>query len=291
MDASALRARFLDHLRVERGRSAHTLRAYGATIERLEAFLSARGRGLVQADRAALRRFLASLGVDVDAATVARHVSALQTFYGWLVDLALVEASPASGLRRPKIGQRLPRVATVEEVERIVEGEGVSARDAALLELLYGAGLRVGEAAALDLDDVDLGEGMVHVRHGKGDRARRVPMGSAAASALAAWLATRPPCDEPALFVNARGGRLTDRSMRRVLDHAARGAAVSGMHPHALRHSTATHMLDAGADLRAIQEQLGHQSLSTTQRYTHVSVERLLDVHRAAHPHGRGSGR
>jgi site-specific recombinase XerC len=217
-------------------------------------------------------------------------VAALRAWFAWLVDRGALAASPADELRPPKVGVRLPRVAREDELAALLDGAVLSARDQAVVEVLYGAGLRVGEAAALDVDDLDLVDGVVSVRRGKGGRERRVPMGLAAVDAVRAWLTVRPPSDEPALWVGATGRRLSDRTLRRVVDRAGRAGDVTGLHPHALRHSAATHMLDAGADLRAIQEQLGHRSLSTTQRYTHVSVERLMDVHRAAHPHGKGKG-
>jgi len=144
----------------------------------------------------------------------------------------------------------------------------------------------VGEAAALDVADVDLREGMVRVRDGKGGKERIVPMGDGAVAAVRRWLAERPAADEAALFLNARGGRLSDRSMRRIVREVGQAGGLARLHPHALRHSCATHMMDGGADLRGIQEQLGHASLSTTQRYAHVSVQRLLDAHRRHHPHG-----
>jgi len=282
----ALRDRFLDHLRVERGASAHTLRAYHRTLTDLHAHLAGLGRGWAEARRIDLRSYLFAAGHQRAPATLARHVAAIRTFYRWLLREGVVERSIAEDLQRPKVGQHLPRVLSVPQAEELVEHEALSPRDRAVIELLYGAGLRVGELEALDRDDCDLHEGMVRVRRGKGGKERRVPMGPHAVEAVRAWLATRDD-DQPALFLNARGGRLGQRSIRRVLDEAGRRAGLSGVHPHALRHSYATHLLDAGADLRGIQELLGHSSLSTTQRYTHVSVEALLDTWRHAHPHAR----
>lgn len=282
--AGSATAAWASYLRAERGFAPGTLRAYVDTITRLLTWCGPRDPATLR--RADLRAFLATVGRDWSPATRARHVAALRAWYAWRVDRGEQPTSPADQLRAPKVGVRLPHVAREDELEAVAEREGLSTRDAAIVELLYGAGLRVAELAAVDVHDVDLREGMVAVRAGKGGRERRVPMGAAAVDAVRAWLAVRPASPSPALLVNPRGGRLTDRTLRRVVDRAGVAAGVPGLHPHALRHSCATHMLDGGADLRAIQEQLGHKSLSTTQRYTHVSVERLLAVHRAAHPHG-----
>lgn len=282
-----LSGRFADFLRVERGLSKHTLRAYGRTISTWQEACRRYGVKPLAARRAHLRRFLFEAARGVEAATVAGHVAALRTFYGWLLETGAIEASPAASLRPPKVAVPLPRVPDERALCDLLDGGALDPQPQALLELLYGAGLRVGEASALDLDDLDLLGGVVHVRHGKGDRERRVPMGESAVAALRRWLEARGDALTPAVFVNRDGGRMSDRSMRRIVDAAGALGGVAALHPHALRHAAATHMLDGGADLRAIQEQLGHRTLSTTQRYTHVSVERLMDVHRAAHPHGK----
>jgi integrase/recombinase XerC len=274
-------------LRVERGASDHTRRAYTRTIERLAAHLDCPLRSATKRD---LRGFLFAVGRGRKKATVARHIAALRTYYRWLERRGVVDASPAESLRPPAVGRGLPRVASVQELDGLLAGEATgSARDLALLEVLYGAGLRVGELEMLDVADVDLEAQVLRVRHGKGGKERRVPMGQPATDAVAAWLDIRKPVGD-ALFQNRRGGRLTSRSIRRIVKAAGRRHDVAGLHPHALRHSYATHLLDAGADLRAIQELLGHASLSTTQRYTHVSIERLMEAHRRAHPHGRDDG-
>ena len=183
----------------------------------------------------------------------------------------------------------MPRFLDAAEASQLVENptqQGWFAlRNAALLELLYGAGLRVGEGAALDRSDIDLDDCLVHVRKGKGHKQRRVPFGAPARLALEAWLRVHP--GGAPLFLNRFESRLSTRAMHRIVRDSGVVNAQANVHPHALRHSCATHLLAGGADLRAIQEQLGHASLSTTQRYTHVSVERLMEVHRKAHPHGR----
>ena len=290
-ELAALLSRFDDFLRVERGASAHTRRAYAHTLTRLTVSLHRRRVALLAASRAELRRFLAEVSDGNAAATTARHVAALRAFYGWCVETGRLPASPASTLRTPRRPMTLPRVPTVDAMASMLDDDAVRGPQAALLEVLYGAGLRVGEAAALDVRDVDLYAGMVHVRHGKGNRARSVPVGPAAVDAVRGWLAARPGVagDAP-LFLNQRGERASDRTLRRWVTAAGLLHGLPTLHPHALRHAAATHLLDGGADLRAIQEQLGHQTLSTTQRYTQVSLDRLLDVHRKAHPHGRSKG-
>lgn len=290
-------ARFLDHLRVERGASAHTCRAYGHTLERLGQDLDGRGRTYAAARRADLRSFLFAVARDASSATLARHVAAVRTFYGWLLREQIVSASVADQLKPPRVGRRLPMVLSRLKAEDLVDAAEARVtestdsplarlRDRAIIELLYGSGLRVAEAAGLDRDDVSP-DGLVRVRAGKGNKERRVPLGAAGLAAVHAWIEASPAYG-PAMFTNLRGGRLTTRSIHRIVRRLGHESDSAGLHPHALRHSCATHMLDAGADLRGIQEILGHSSLSTTQRYTHVSLESLLEVYRNAHPHARG---
>ncbi len=292
MDDDALRQRFLDHLKVERGLSAHTRRAYAKTLGDLAAHLAGIGRATLTARRIDLRSYLFKAGRGRSPATVARHVAAPRTYYLWLTEQGTLASSPADDLEPPKVGRRLPRFVSAAKAEEVIEpeGEGPPARDRAILEVLYGAGIRVGELCALDPDDLDLDQAMVRVRRGKGGKERRVPMGPAAVEAVRAWLVERGDDPDGPLFLNARGRRISDRTVRRLVERAGKRAGVPDFHPHALRHSFATHLLDAGADLRAIQEMLGHASLSTTQRYTHVSVQSLLETYRAAHPRARGGG-
>ena len=281
-------SRFLDFLRVERGASDHTVRAYRRTLCLLADYLAERQADLLTAGRMHLRSFLFEVGRGRAPATVARHVAAMRTFYQWLLRTGQLTASPADDLQPPKVGQRLPHVLSEERAEALFEGE-LSARDLALMEVLYGCGLRVAEVSGLDREDVDLTEGLVRVRHGKGGKERIVPLGPPAARAIHQLL-LQLNGDEGPLFLNARGGRMSPRSIRRVVRKAGLLADSPGLHPHALRHSYATHLLDNGADLRGIQELLGHASLSTTQRYTHVSVDGLRDVFRKAHPRARRVG-
>ena len=283
---------FLEFLRAERGASPHTLRAYRRDLERLAEALEARGRRLATARSVDLRAHLAERARTAGApSSIARRLSSYRSFYRWAVQTGRCEDSPAERLARPKVPVRVPRFVEVDEAAAVVEGPGQQgwylARNRALLELLYGAGLRVGEAAALDVGDVDVDERLVHVRRGKGGKPRRVPFGEECATALRAWLDEHPGGP---LFLNRDQGRLSTRSMHRIVRRAGLENGVSALHPHALRHSCATHMLAGDADLRAIQEQLGHASLSTTQRYAHVSVERLLEVSRGAHPRAREDG-
>lgn len=224
---------------------------------------------------------------------MARKVSSLRAFAAFLLGRRLIPENPFRLVPMPKRKTTLPRVMTVDDAFRLMEAPAESgkmvARDRAILECLYGAGLRVSELCGLDVVDVQTdSEGMrLHVRHGKGGKERLAPLGSKGASALHSWLGERG--SEPgALFKNARGGRLTTRSVGRMVAQYSNGATQGGrVSPHALRHSYATHLLDAGADLRAIQELLGHASLATTQRYTHVSIDRLMKVYDRAHPRAK----
>ena len=284
---AALRARFLAHLSAERGASPHTVRAYGRTTADLGAWLAERGATYGEVDRRDLRAFLSRVGRGRAPATLARHVAALRTFYRWLEAEGAIAASPVASLKAPKVGRHLPRVLSRREADQLFEADPTTPtglRDRALVELLYGAGLRVGEAEALDREDLDLVEGIVRVRQGKGGKDRVVPLGPPAIAALRAWLEVTPEAG-PAVFVNQRAGRLSARSMRHVVRTRGLRSDVPGLHPHALRHSFATHLLDAGADLRGIQELLGHASLSTAQRYTQVSTEKLVETYLRAHPH------
>ncbi len=222
-----------------------------------------------------------------------RHLSALRTFFAFLKGEGRVNVNPAKAVGTPRHDQTLPRILSVSEATAVVEAKGregaLGVRDHALLELLYATGLRVSELVGLRLEDVDLSLRQVRTV-GKGRKERVVPFGKPAAAALGAWLGARASFaptarDAEIVFLNARAGRLTDRSVRRVLDRAIQEAAVPRhASPHALRHSFATHLLAAGADLRSIQELLGHASLSTTQRYTHLDAERLMEVYRKSHP-------
>jgi integrase/recombinase XerC len=277
------------------GRSPHTVRAYTGDIEAFAEWAERADRhSPAGVDRLLLRRYLAYLATRRYArATVSRKAAALRHYFAWLRRTGVLEVDPAVRLRAPSGAGRLPRVLGPAQLERLLDDpspdakgdEAVRARDDAVLELLYGSGLRVSELCGLDLDDVDLRSGTVTVV-GKGNRQRRLPMHDRCVEALRRWTGYGRPAmtaeqsPPQALFLNARGRRLGPRDVRRVLDRRA----PSPTHPHALRHSFATHLLDGGADLRVVQELLGHASLQTTQVYTHVSKERLVSVHAATHP-------
>jgi len=278
---------FVTYMRVERGSSAHTLRAYRRTLDRLRAHLEDAGVDYASAARVHLRGFLFTAGRGRAPSTIARHVAAMRTFYRWMAREKYVDTAVAQALQPPSVGRRLPHFLSVERAEEVLSDQHpLTRRDRAVLEVLYGAGLRVGEVEGLDVEDIDPHSGFVRVRRGKGGKERRVPLGQPALLAVQDLLVNEGR-STGALFLNARGGRLSDRSIRRIVARAGKLAGEAGLHPHALRHSFATHLLGAGADLRGIQELLGHASLGTTQRYTHVSIDGLLNVYRNAHPHAR----
>ena len=281
-------AGFLRYLSVEKNASPHTLRSYRSDLVE---FTHALHGTVESADSRAIRAFLVSLHArGLDATSVARKLAAVRSFYRFLVRRGVVERNPARETRGPRRTQKLVGFLPIDEAIALVDARALGGtardRDVAIVELLYAAGLRVSELTGLDVDKVDRAEQTVRVL-GKGRKERIVPYGAGAARALERYLAPRSAARGP-LFVNARGGRLTDRSVRNVVRRAARAAGVvRRVTPHTLRHTFATHLLDAGADLRAIQELLGHSRLSTTQRYTHVGTDQLMRVYDAAHPRAR----
>ncbi|MDX1644416.1 MAG: tyrosine recombinase XerC [Thermoanaerobaculia bacterium] len=300
--------RFLEHLDHERSLSAHTVRAYEADLLRFLDFLAVDYLGREasavrpqEVDPLAVRSFLAhEARRGVSRKSQGRALSAVRSLFRFACREGAVEANPAEGVRTPKAGRPLPRHLRPGEIETLLEAaEGadrLELRDRAILELLYAAGLRVGELVDLDWADIDLSGRVLRVM-GKGGKERMVPFGAPAAEALQSWLDSwedegAPGWDlEQPVFLNHRGGRLTARSVRRIVDRYVDKAQIPpGVHPHTLRHTFATHLLEGGADLRAIQELLGHSSLATTQRYTHLEIERLLDVYRDAHPRARDDG-
>lgn len=286
--------------------SPHTVRAYAGDLEAFVVFLSEtwfeRPPEALDAravDGLAIRSFVASRHrAGLGKSSQGRTLSALRTFFRFACREGVLERNPAAGVRTPKAEQRLPRHLRPGEIECLLEapeGDGLLAlRDRAILELLYATGLRVGELVGLDWPDLDLADRVLRVV-GKGGKERMLPFGRPAASALGTWSAVWPGLraedgDGEPVFLNHRGGRLSARSVRRRLDrHVTTAALAAGVHPHTLRHTFATHLLEQGADLRSIQELLGHSSLATTQKYTHLDVDRLLSVYRQSHPRARGA--
>lgn len=296
-------ARFAEHLRVERQASPHTLRNYLSDLAQFRDFLQGRHGRLPnprEVDLADIRAFLVERFPVNRKASLARKLAALRTCFAYAVREGICASNPADLVATPRAEKRLPEVLSVDEVQALLdaplEADRMAPRDRAMLELLYATGLRAAELTGLDVADVDLDSGYVRVM-GKGRKERVVPFGDRARQALLAYWPLRANLlrrrlrgrDEgDAVFLNHRGGRLTPRSLARALDRRIQGLAIlRKVHPHVLRHSFATHLLDRGADLRSIQELLGHASLSTTQRYTHVTTAHLVRVYNQAHPRAR----
>ncbi|MQW75344.1 tyrosine recombinase [Nocardioides sp. dk4132] len=308
---------YLDHLSVERGLAANTLQSYRRDLRRYSAHLAAVGiTDLDEVSEATVAEFLARLREGdeehppLSATSAARTVVAVRGFHRFAVADGLAQADPAAAVKPPTPAKRLPKALPLSDVEAILEAAGapgtvLALRDRALLEVLYGTGARISEAVGLDVDDLDWGpggldggpaasgEGTVLLR-GKGGKERLVPVGSYAREAVAAYLVRGRPAllaegrGTPALFLNARGGRLSRQSAWAVLTKAADRAGVTrDVSPHTLRHSFATHLLDGGADVRVVQELLGHASVTTTQVYTLVTVDNLREVFATAHPRAR----
>lgn len=286
---------YLEHLRTVRQASAHTLAGYANDLRQIRRFLSERAdvTDWNQVTPHHLRRYLVALSEkSYSRASLARKLSSLRSFFRYLRRRGGLEQDPTVGLITPRIGRRLPVFLYLEEMERLLAAPAadtpIGRRDRALLETLYATGLRVSELVSLDVDQVTDTDEIRVV--GKGRKERLVFLGNAAQAALREYLsrgriALAAPREEPALFLNRQGARLTDRSVRRLVHkYALAACARHGLSPHSLRHSFASHLLEAGADLRTIQELLGHASLATTQIYTHVSPGRLQEVYRQAHP-------
>lgn len=286
-------AAFIRHLEIERNASFHTVRAYRADVAVFSAYVAhsiGAGASPGQIDHLLIRSYLAQLHREgLSKTSAARRLAALRTFFGYLCREGILQRNPARALVSPRTERRLPTHLEEADVCQFVDVKDDTLsgrRSRAVLELLYGTGVRCAELVALDIAEVDLEARLIRVL-GKGRKERIVPFGTIALRALRAYLqarlATRPRTD--ALFVNRNGGRLTDRSVRRLVHGRLREVAIAHkVSPHTLRHAFATHLLERGADLRSIQELLGHASLSTTQKYTHVSARQMLDVYKRAHP-------
>jgi len=299
--------RFLEHYQHVKRASQHTLRSYQNDIEQLAEFLRAKNhasaKDLRRLDAITLRSFLASRFKTDSTTTVLRKMSALRSFLRWAKIHKVISSSPADIIDNPKRPKTLPRTVSVDEAFALCEAPDLSTpkglRDAAVIELLYGAGLRISELCNLDISDIDFKDQSVRV-FGKGQKVRLVPFHAACSERISAYMKNARPTflskinkenikkcalSIQAVFLGARGGRLNDRAVRRFLSRYGIETGARGrVHPHKLRHAFATHLLEGGADLRGIQELLGHASLGTTQRYTHVDLARLTHVYDAAHP-------
>lgn len=296
-------ADYLNHVRAERGLAANTVAAYRRDLARYLDFLSQRGiHDVAEVTATEVSEFVRELSSTQAASSVARHLASVRTFHHFAAEEGLSARDPAAEVTPPKLARRLPKALSIDDVSRILEAPDrstvVGLRDAALLELLYGTGARVSEVCGLDVDEVSaaLAEPDAGLRLlGKGGKQRMVPLGSYAAAAVDAYLVRARPelaraaaRHTPALLLNQRGARLSRQSAWAIIQRAATAAGVTAdVSPHCLRHSFATHLLDGGADLRVVQELLGHASVATTQIYTLVTIEHLREVHAAAHPRAR----
>jgi len=281
----------------ERNASAHTIKAYRGDLENFAAY--AGSRNLRQIDHLAIRGFLSHLyEKGLSKTSVARSLAAVRSLYRWLAQEGEVEQNPAALVATPKLPRKLPRVPTIEEMNTVLDGAmpevaAFPERDRLLLELLYGCGIRNSELVGIDLDDVRLSAEAILIR-GKGKKERYVPFGDPVKKALASYLpmrqqiTTKRKQNVPALLINQRGGRLTTRSVGRIIKKIAVAKGLPpDVHPHTLRHAFGAHLLEEGADLRAIQEMLGHERLSTTQRYTQLSMKHVLEVYDRTHPRAK----
>jgi len=287
---------FLRHLR-ERNASPHTIKAYSGDLAAFAAY--AASRGWKQIDHIVIRGFLTQLyEKGLSKTSVARSLAAVRSLYRWLAAEGVVEQNPAKLVATPRLPKKLPRVPTIEEMNSVLDGQMPESaaflqRDRLMLELLYGCGIRNSELTGINLDDIRLSAEAILIR-GKGKKERYVPFGDAVRAALAAYLPERQKTvaaarkNTAALLINRRGGRLTSRSVGRIVKKIAIAKGLSpDVHPHTLRHAFGTHMLEEGADLRAIQEMLGHERLATTQRYTQLSMKHVLHVYDQTHPRAK----
>ncbi|UCF57205.1 MAG: tyrosine recombinase XerC [Deltaproteobacteria bacterium] len=296
---------FIDYLRSQKGYSDHTAKNYQVDLEHFLDFLAAKQRQagkketapqLESIDFLVIREYLGKLYGRYKRTTIARKLSALRSFFYFLERKGLVKGNPAADISTPKRGKYIPTHLPVDEMFRLLEGpdrgKPLGLRDLAILEVLYSCGIRVSELSGLNLSSIDFGQRLVRVV-GKGNKERIAPIGRKALRAVEAYIEATYPLRKKAqsnvqdapLFINFRGGRLTTRSIGRIIKkYASKCGLMTEITPHSLRHTFATHLLDGGADLRSVQELLGHVSLSSTQKYTHVSLERLMEVYDKAHP-------
>ena len=288
--------RFLHSLR-QRNASVHTIKAYTGDLANFAAYVGSRNWRSI--DHLTIRGFLSRLyEKDLEKTSVARALAAVRSFYRWLAQEGLVEQNPAALVSTPKLPKKLPRVPTIEEMNTVLDGQmpevaSFPERDRMMFELLYGCGIRNSELIGINLDDIRLSSEAILIR-GKGKKERYVPFGDSVKTALAIYLPLRQQTlavrkkNTTALLINQRGGRLTTRSVGRIIKKIAIAKGLSpDVHPHTLRHAFGTHMLEEGADLRSIQEMLGHERLSTTQRYTQLSMKHVLEVYDQTHPRAK----
>jgi integrase/recombinase XerC len=288
--------KFLQSLR-QRNASVHTIKAYSQDLNNFAAYVGSRNWRSI--DHLTIRGFLSHLyEKDLDKASVARALAAVRSFYRWLAQEGVVEQNPAAVVSTPKLAKKLPRVPTIEEINTVLDGKmpevaSFPERDRIMFELLYGCGIRNSELIGINLDDIRLSSEAILIR-GKGKKERYVPFGDSVKAALAGYLPVRQQMlaerkkSTTALLINQRGGHLTTRSVGRIIKKIAVAKGLSpDVHPHTLRHAFGTHMLEEGADLRSIQEMLGHARLSTTQRYTQLSMKHVLEVYDQTHPRAK----
>jgi integrase/recombinase XerC len=283
---------FIRHLEIEKGVSVHTVRAYRKDLEEFNAYTKTEPEKMDMLD---VRGFIVDqISKGLNKITISRRLSSIRSFFKFLHREGYIQSNPAKLVSNPKIPKLLPKFLSVDDTFSLIEKpEGIGfmpVRDRAILELLYSSGLRVSELAGLNMEDLNTKESMVKLR-GKGKKERIVPIGTKAIDAIKSYLIERMlmKTREEAVFLNRLGTRLTDRGVRRIVVKYARALAINGqIGPHTLRHSFASHMLQGGADLRVIQELLGHASLSTTQKYTHLDITHLMDVYDKAHPMAKG---
>jgi integrase/recombinase XerC len=287
---------FLHSLR-QRNASVHTIKAYTGDLGNFAAYVGSRNWRNI--DHVTIRGFLSQLyEKDLEKASVARALAAVRSFYRWLAQEGVVEQNPAALVSTPKLAKKLPRVPTIEEMNTVLDAQmpevaSFPERDRIMFELLYGCGIRNSELIGINLDDIRLSSEAILIR-GKGKKERYVPFGDSVKTALASYLPVRQRTlaerkkNTAALLINQRGGRLTTRSVGRIIKKIAVAKGLSpDVHPHTLRHAFGTHMLEEGADLRSIQEMLGHERLSTTQRYTQLSMKHVLEVYDQTHPRAK----
>ncbi len=278
--------KFIRYLEIEKNYSSHTMLNYELDLEEFQKFLGS--QPVEKVDYLGVRKYLAALKENgLKPRSIARKLSSLRSFFRFLSREGFIKINPVSSVMSPKLERHLPQFLTESEaaglIETMIAGSKNSARDRAILETFYSTGIRISELVGLNLDDVDFISGIIKVR-GKGKKERIVPIGDKASSAIRAYLQSRKKRSS-AVFINPRGERLTDRGVRFVFGKYARAAGIKhGVSPHTMRHSFATHLLNRGADLRTVQELLGHANLGTTQIYTHLTTERLKSVYDKAHP-------